>query len=106
MMTSSEFRDSAENAGQMLSEYLQSRQSPVAREEEFREFAGSVEETREAADRLEAALDETVNLVLLPSPCSFRRNSRDCARSSAISWSTRPWAGAWAERSTPCPSAR
>ncbi|MBT8060260.1 MAG: hypothetical protein HKP03_02795 [Xanthomonadales bacterium] len=51
-------RDSAENAGQMLSEYLQSRQSPVAREEEFREFAGSVEETREAADRLEAALDE------------------------------------------------
>jgi ubiquinone biosynthesis protein UbiJ len=51
-------RDSAENAGQMLSEYLQSRQSPVAQEAEFKEFAGSVEETREAVDRLEAALDE------------------------------------------------
>ncbi len=51
-------RESAESAGQMISEYLQGSQSPVAREEEFLEFTEAVEETRDATDRLEAALDE------------------------------------------------
>jgi len=49
-------RDSAENAGEMISEYLQQNQGPVIRRDEFEEFAGAIEEIRDWADRLEATI--------------------------------------------------
>jgi ubiquinone biosynthesis protein UbiJ len=49
-------RDSAGNAGEMISEYLQQSQSPVIRREELEEFTGAVEETRDSVDRLEAGI--------------------------------------------------
>lgn len=51
-------RESAGSAGQMLSEYLQGRQSPVAQEAEFAEFSQAVSETRDAVEQLEATLEE------------------------------------------------
>ena len=51
-------RESAENAGEMISEYLTSRKSPVAQADEIREFVDGVDETRDAVEQLEAALDE------------------------------------------------
>lgn len=46
-------RDSAENAGNMLSEYMQENQAPVIRPEELEEFAESVEDTRQSVEQLE-----------------------------------------------------
>jgi ubiquinone biosynthesis protein UbiJ len=46
-------KDTAENAGEMISEYLQQNQSPVIRSEEMAEFTEVVEETRDSVDRLE-----------------------------------------------------
>ena len=53
-----QLKTSAGSAGEMVSEYLQSRESPVTRSEEFGEFAAAVEETREAAEAMEARLNE------------------------------------------------
>jgi len=46
-------RSNAENAGEMISEYLQHNKGPVIRREEFEEFTREVEDTRDQADRLE-----------------------------------------------------
>jgi ubiquinone biosynthesis protein UbiJ len=43
----------AENAGEMISEYLQRERGPLLRSEDITEFSRKVEETREMADRLE-----------------------------------------------------
>ena len=45
---------SAENAGEMFSEYMQQTQSPVMRHEDLEEFAQAVDETRDSLDQLEA----------------------------------------------------
>ena len=47
-------RESAGNAGEMISEFLDSAESPVAREDELSQFAEAVDETREAVEELEA----------------------------------------------------
>jgi ubiquinone biosynthesis protein UbiJ len=49
-------RDTAENAGDMISEYLQQNQGPVIRCEEIEEFAAIVADTRDSVDRLEARI--------------------------------------------------
>jgi ubiquinone biosynthesis protein UbiJ len=49
-------RDSAENAGEMIGEYLQQNQGPVIRREEFEAFSAAVEDAREAVDQLEARI--------------------------------------------------
>ena len=46
-------RDTAENAGSMISEYLEQNQAPVIRREELDDFAGAVDETKRSADLLE-----------------------------------------------------
>jgi len=46
-------RESAESAGEMISEYLQGNQGPLLRPEELQEFTDEVEETRDAVDRFE-----------------------------------------------------
>ncbi len=49
-------RDAAENAGDMISEYLQQNQAPVIGREEFEEFARAVAATRDSVDRLETRI--------------------------------------------------
>lgn len=49
-------KESAGAAGDMLSEYLQRSQGPVARGEEIEAFAAGVDEVRAAAERLEARI--------------------------------------------------
>jgi len=51
-------RESAGSAGEMIGEFLRSAQSPLAQAEEVREFVESVNETREAAERLEEVIGE------------------------------------------------
>lgn len=51
-------RESAGSAGEMISEYLTSRQSPVAQADEIREFVEDVDDARDAADQLEVQLAE------------------------------------------------
>ena len=46
-------RESAGNAGEMISEYLQQNQSPVVGKDEFAEFGEAVKESGELADDLE-----------------------------------------------------
>jgi ubiquinone biosynthesis protein UbiJ len=46
-------RESAGNAGEMISEYLQQNQSPVVGKDEFAEFGEAVKESSELADDLE-----------------------------------------------------
>jgi ubiquinone biosynthesis protein UbiJ len=53
-----QLKTSAGSAGDMVSEYLQGRESPVTNSEEFGEFAAAVEETREDIKTVEARLDE------------------------------------------------
>ncbi len=47
-------RDTAENAGEMISEYMQQAHSPVVGRDEIVEFSEAVEESREWAGELEA----------------------------------------------------
>ena len=47
---------SAQDAGEMLREFLQSPGGPVARADELEAFSAAVEDLREAADQLEARL--------------------------------------------------
>jgi ubiquinone biosynthesis protein UbiJ len=47
---------SAEDAGEMLREFLQSPGGPVARADEIETFSAAVEDLREAADQFEARL--------------------------------------------------
>ncbi len=54
-------RETAESAGSMLSEYLDQNLAPVIRNEELEDFAAGVDETRRAADRLEARLQRLEN---------------------------------------------
>ena len=49
-------KDSAENAREMISEYVQQNQGPVIRREEVEEFSAAVEDTRESVERLEARI--------------------------------------------------
>ena len=49
-------KDSAENAREMISEYVQQNQGPVIRREEIEEFSAAVEDTRESVERLEARI--------------------------------------------------
>ena len=51
-------KSSASSAGDMLSEYLQRSQGPVARTEEVEAFAAAVDEVRAATERLEAKIRE------------------------------------------------
>jgi ubiquinone biosynthesis protein UbiJ len=51
-------KDSAENAREMISEYVQQNQGPVIRREELDEFSAAVEETRESVERLETRIHE------------------------------------------------
>jgi len=51
-------KDSAENAREMITEYVQQNQGPVMRQEEIDEFSAGVEETRESVERLEARIHE------------------------------------------------
>jgi ubiquinone biosynthesis protein UbiJ len=53
-----QLKTSAGSAGEMVSEYLQSRESPVTRSGEFGEFAAAVEETLEAVEAVETRLNE------------------------------------------------
>lgn len=50
-------KDTAGTAGEIISEFLTSRQSPVAQADEIREFAEAVDETRDDVERLEASLE-------------------------------------------------
>lgn len=55
-------RDTAENAGDMISEYLQQNRSPVIGRKDLEEFSDAVEDTRVCVERLEArihALEES-----------------------------------------------
>jgi ubiquinone biosynthesis protein UbiJ len=54
-----QIRESAENAGVMLEEYLKSNQSPLARAEEFQSFTDAVQETRAAVERLESRIADS-----------------------------------------------
>ena len=49
-------KDSAENAREMFSEYVQQNQGPVIRREEIEEFSAAVEDIRESVERLEARI--------------------------------------------------
>jgi ubiquinone biosynthesis protein UbiJ len=49
-------RDTVENAGAMLSEYLEQNQAPVIRAEELDEFSAAVDDTRQSTDQLESRL--------------------------------------------------
>ena len=51
-------KDNAENAREIISEYVQQNQGPVIRQEEIEEFGAAVEDTRESAERLEARIRE------------------------------------------------
>lgn len=51
-------KDTAGTAGEIISEFLTSRQSPVAQADEIREFVEAVDETRDDVERLETCLDE------------------------------------------------
>ena len=51
-------KDNAENAREIISEYMQQNQGPVIRQEEIEEFGAAVEDTRESAERLEARIRE------------------------------------------------
>jgi ubiquinone biosynthesis protein UbiJ len=51
-------RESAENAGGMISEYLQQNQGPVIRVQELEEFTGAVEDIRGSVERLAARIRE------------------------------------------------
>ena len=44
---------SAENAGEMLNEYMQQNQGPVIRSSDLEKFAEAVDETRDSVDQLE-----------------------------------------------------
>jgi len=46
-------RDTAENAGSMISEYFEQNPAPVIRRDELDDFAGTVDETKHSADLLE-----------------------------------------------------
>ena len=46
-------RAAASNAGEMLNEYLQKAEGPLAQQEDIRRFSDSVEETSRAVDELE-----------------------------------------------------
>jgi len=52
-------KTSAGSAGDMLAEYLQRNQGPVARAEEVEAFSAAVEEVRAATERLEARIRKT-----------------------------------------------
>jgi len=54
-------RDTAENAGSMLSEYLEQNQAPVIRGEELDDFAEAVDHTRRSAERLESRIRRLEN---------------------------------------------
>jgi ubiquinone biosynthesis protein UbiJ len=49
-------KDTAGNAGEMISEFMQQNQSPVIGRDEMEEFAEVVEETRDSVERLEARI--------------------------------------------------
>jgi len=49
-------KDNAENAREMISEYIQQNQGPVVRRDEIEEFTAAVEDTRDAVERLEARI--------------------------------------------------
>ena len=51
-------KDNAENAREIISEYVQQNQGPVIRQEEIEEFGAAVEDTRESAEHLEARIRE------------------------------------------------
>ena len=51
-------KDNAENAREMISEYVQQNQGPVIRREEMEEFSATVEDTRDWAGRLETRIGE------------------------------------------------
>jgi len=51
-------RETAENAGQMISEYLQRERGPLVRADEIADFNQAVEEVREDFERLERQIDE------------------------------------------------
>jgi len=51
-------KDTAGTAGEIISEFLTSRQSPVAQADEIREFVEAVDETCDDVERLETCLDE------------------------------------------------
>lgn len=54
-----QLRRSAEDAGDMLGEYLRREGSAIVRSEEFEAFAAGVDELGEEVDRLESRLDKT-----------------------------------------------
>jgi len=51
-------RESAGNAGEMISEFLQREKGPLLHPEEINEFSDAVDETSDAVDHLETRLDE------------------------------------------------
>jgi len=51
-------RESAGNAGEMISEYLQQNQAPVVRKDEVEAFSEAVDETRDWAETLESRLQQ------------------------------------------------
>ena len=51
-------KDNAENAREMIIEYVQQNQGPVIRREEMEEFSATVEDTRDWAERLETRIGE------------------------------------------------
>jgi len=51
-------RESAGSASQMVNEYMEQNQAPVIRREELDEFAGAVEEAREAMEALESRIHQ------------------------------------------------
>jgi ubiquinone biosynthesis protein UbiJ len=54
-------RETAESASSMFSEYMEQNQAPVIRSEELEEFAEEIEETRHAAEQLEARIRRLEN---------------------------------------------
>jgi ubiquinone biosynthesis protein UbiJ len=51
-------RESAGNAGEMISEYMQQSQAPVVRKEEVAAFSEVVNETRDRAETLESRIQK------------------------------------------------
>lgn len=51
-------RESAGNAGEMISEYLQQNQAPVVRKDEVEAFSEAVDETRDWAETLESRIQQ------------------------------------------------
>ena len=51
-------RESAGNAGEMLSEYMQQNHSPVVRNDEFKAFSEEIEDTRDWLEDLESRMRE------------------------------------------------